>query len=186
MPSPITVDRVSRTALLARFDAARALTRRLFDLIGDDAYYSRPIALRNPIVFYEGHISAFAVNTLLKKALGQPGIDAELERIFARGIDPENEAAIGTEAAWPSRARVRHYVDEADRRLRAAILQADIDRPGDALLDRAEAVYAVIEHEEMHQETLHYIWHRLPFEQKHRPVGYSLQVDGHQIGRAHV
>ena len=180
MPSPITVDRVSRTALLARFDAARALTRRLFDLIGDDAYYSRPIALRNPIVFYEGHISAFAVNTLLKKALGQPGIDAELERIFARGIDPEDEAAVGTEAAWPARARVLHYVDEADRRLRAAILQADIDRPGDALLDRAEAVYAVIEHEEMHQETLHYIWHRLPFEQKRQPARYLLQVDGYR------
>lgn len=178
MPSPTTVDRISRTALLTRFDAARALTRRLFDLVRDDAYYSRPIALRNPVVFYEGHIAAFAVNTLLKKALGQPAIDAELEGIFARGIDPEDEAAVGAQAAWPSRARVLAYVEEADRRLRDAILHADIDRPGDPLLDRAEAVYAVIEHEEMHQETLHYIWHRLPFEQKHRPAGYTLEGNG--------
>ena len=178
MPPPTIADRISRTALLARFDAARALTRRLFELVSDDAYYSRPIALRNPVVFYEGHIAAFAVNTLLKKALGQAGIDDELERIFARGIDPEDEAAVGAEAAWPSRARVLHYVDEADRRLRDAILHADIDRPGDPLLDRAEAVHAVIEHEEMHQETLHYIWHRLPFAQKRRPAGYSLQVEG--------
>jgi ergothioneine biosynthesis protein EgtB len=178
MPTPTIADRTSRTALLARFDAARALTRRLFGLIREDAYYSRPITLRNPIVFYEGHISAFAVNTLLKKALGEPGIDDELERIFARGIDPEDEAAVGTAAAWPTRERVLQYVEEADRRLREAILRADIDRPGDPLLDRAEAVYAVIEHEEMHQETLHYIWHRVPLEQKHRPAGYVLEVDG--------
>jgi iron(II)-dependent oxidoreductase len=178
MSVPTTLDRVSRPALLTRFDAARALTRRLFGLVREDAYYSRPIALRNPIVFYEGHISAFAVNALLKKALGAPGIDDELERIFARGIDPEDEAAVGTAAAWPTRERVLQYVEEADRRLREAILQADIDRPGDPLLDRADAVYAVIEHEEMHQETLHYIWHRLPLEQKHRPSGHALEVDG--------
>jgi iron(II)-dependent oxidoreductase len=186
MPPSTTADRLSRTALLARFEAARAETRRLFDLLGEDAYYSRPIALRNPVVFYEGHIAAFAVNTLLKKALGQAGIDAELERLFARGIDPEDEAAAGVEAAWPSRARVLQYVDEADRRLRDAILHADIDRPGDALLDRAEAVYAVIEHEEMHQETLHYIWHRLPFAQKHRPATYALQVEGRLPAREMV
>ena len=35
------------------------------------------------------HLPAFAVNTLLKKGLGQPGIDAHLETIFARGIDPD-------------------------------------------------------------------------------------------------
>lgn len=179
MSIPAALDRVSRPALLTRFDAARAVTRRLFGLIREDAYYSRPIALRNPIVFYEGHISAFAVNTLLKKALGAPGIDDELERIFARGIDPEDEAAVGTAAAWPTRARVVQYMEEADRRLRQAILQADIDRPGDPLLDRAEAVHAVIEHEEMHQETLHYIWHRLPLAQKQRPAGYALEIDGH-------
>ena len=40
----------------------RARSRRIFDLIDPAAYYSRPIALRNPIVFYEGHLPAFSVH----------------------------------------------------------------------------------------------------------------------------
>jgi ergothioneine biosynthesis protein EgtB len=179
-------ERISRRDLLARFDRAREVSRRLFALVADGSYYARPINLRNPIVFYEGHIAAFAVNTLLKKALGEPGIDERLERIFARGIDPEDEAGVGPAAAWPSRDAVLAYVREADRRLRLAIETADIDRAGHDLLDRAEAVHAVIEHEEMHQETLHYIWHRLPFDQKRAPAGYRLDVEGAVPGRQAV
>ena len=39
-------------------------------------------------MFYEGHLPAFSFNTLVKKALGEPSIDAALETLFARGIDP--------------------------------------------------------------------------------------------------
>ena len=46
---------------VATWRAARARTRRLFDIITPDAYYDRPIALRNPIVFYEGHLPAFSI-----------------------------------------------------------------------------------------------------------------------------
>src|SRR5262245_15177672 len=66
----------------------RARTRALFDLVADEAYYSRPIDLRHPIVFYEGHLPAFSFNTLVKRALLGPSIDPQLEAIFARGIDP--------------------------------------------------------------------------------------------------
>jgi ergothioneine biosynthesis protein EgtB len=176
--SPDTSRSGQRAALLARFDRARRRTAALFDLITDEAYYQRPIALRNPIVFYEGHISAFAVNTLLKRALGQPGIDDELEVIFARGIDPEDEAARGTDAAWPARERVRAYVAEADHRLRAALAADHLEQPGHPLLDGAEAAYTAVEHEELHQETLHYIWHRLPDSSKRVPDDYLPVIDG--------
>jgi len=176
---------LDRGAMLARFDRARARSRMLFDLISEDAYYSRPIALRNPIVFYEGHLAAFAVNTLLKKGLGEPGIDPGLEVLFARGIDPEHEApAASVRAQWPTRDRVLAYVAEADDRLRRAIAEADVDRPGHPLLDRAEAVYAIVEHEEMHQETLQYIWHRLPLDQKHRPERYAPVTGGPHESRS--
>ena len=66
----------------------RARSRALFDLLADEAYYSQPIALRHPIVFYEGHLPGFSFNTLVKKALGRPSIDPRLETLFARGIDP--------------------------------------------------------------------------------------------------
>lgn len=175
---PGSTPTTSREELLARFERTRARSRRLFDLITAEAYYSRPISLRNPIVFYEGHISAFAVNTLLKRALGEPGIDADLERLFARGIDPDDVSAVKSGIEWPTRDAVRAYVEEADARIGAAIRAAEIDQPGHPLLDRAEAVHAIIEHEEMHQETLHYIWHRLPLEQKRRPANVDLRVDG--------
>lgn len=165
---------LDRTAALQRFRQARARSRALFALLADEAYYARPIALRNPVVFYEGHLPAFAVNTLLKRGLGQPGIDDHLETIFARGIDPDDEAnAIARgNPAWPSREVVRQYVDEADRRLEAAILEAPLDRPDHPLLVDAQALYAILEHEEMHQETLAYIWHQAPYDWKRKPEHY--------------
>jgi len=49
---------------------------------------------------------------------------------------------------------------------------------GHPLLDRAEAVFTILEHEAMHQETLLYMWHRLPFDRKRRPADYRPRVDG--------
>jgi gamma-glutamyl hercynylcysteine S-oxide synthase len=151
----------------------RARSQALFDLLADTAYYSRPIDLRHPIVFYEGHLPAFSFNTLVKRALGGPSIDDTLETLFARGIDPsEDQAGRSTAQQWPSRATVQQFAAEADRRVRAALERSDLDRPGDPLLNRAEAAFTILEHEAMHQETLLYMWHRLPLDQKRRPQGY--------------
>jgi ergothioneine biosynthesis protein EgtB len=157
----------------------RARTRALFDVVADEAYYSRPIDLRHPIVFYEGHLPAFSFNTLVKRALGGPSIDARLEALFARGIDPtEDEAGRAQGDGWPDRREVQAFAAEADRRVRDALRSADLDRPGDPLLDRSEAVFTILEHEAMHQETLLYMWHRLPFDQKRRPPNCRPAVDG--------
>ena len=75
---------IDPTNIADRFVRTRERSRQLFDLLTPDAYYSRPIRLRHPIVFYEGHLSAFSFNTLVKRALGATGIDAGLERLFAR------------------------------------------------------------------------------------------------------
>src|SRR5262245_33910712 len=158
----------------------RLRSRALFDLLTEDTYYSKPIALRHPIVFYEGHLPAFSFNTLVKRALGRPSIDEPLERLFARGIDPSDaEAAAGAaRLAWPTRDEVQAFADEADAQVLAALTSDNLDRPGDPLLDRAEAAYAILEHEAMHQETLLYMWHRLPLDQKRRPQNYQPVVNG--------
>jgi ergothioneine biosynthesis protein EgtB len=155
----------------------RQRSREIFDLLGAQAYYSQPIALRHPVVFYDGHLPAFSFNTLVKKALGGPSIDERLERLFARGIDP-GDAASGPRFEWPSREVVHGFIEEADRRVLAALEREELDRPGHPLLDRAEAVFAILEHEAMHQETLLYMWHRLPFEQKRRPAGFTATPGG--------
>lgn len=158
----------------------RARTQGLFDLVADEAYYSRPIDLRHPIVFYEGHLPAFSFNTLVRRARGGESIDPELETLFARGIDPDesNGRRTGEAHRWPSRATVQQFAAEADRRVREALARGDLERRGHPLLDRAEAVFAILEHEAMHQETLLYMWHRLPFDQKRRPADYRPPSDG--------
>lgn len=169
---------IDRAALADRFTNMRERSRRLFDLLAPDAYYARPITLRHPIVFYEGHLAAFSFNTLVTRALAEPGIDAGLERLFARGIDPDAEDAASQPARWPARDQVRAFVDEADRRVLDALLTAPIEQSGHPLLDRGQAVYAILEHEEMHQETLLYMWHQLPYDQKRPPSDVQVNAGG--------
>jgi ergothioneine biosynthesis protein EgtB len=168
-----------RASAVSWYRRNRERSRAIFGLLDDDTYYTKPIALRHPIVFYDGHLPAFSFNTLMKKALGRPAIDPDLERLFARGIDPHESAAGGAALnGWPARDTVRAFADEADARVLDGLLNEDLDRPGHPLLDRAEAVFAILEHEAMHQETLLYMWHRLPIEQKRRPEHYAPAADG--------
>src|SRR5580765_5768983 len=105
-----TATALDRRLIVDWYCRNRARSRVLFDLLTEDAYYSQPIALRHPIVFYEGHLPAFSFNTLVKKALGGNSIDARLEALFARGIDPHESASApaGKQAAlWPARTAVR-------------------------------------------------------------------------------
>jgi ergothioneine biosynthesis protein EgtB len=186
-----------RLAAASWYRRNRQRSREIFDLLTEETYYSRPIALRHPIVFYDGHLPGFSFNTLVRKGLGRPSIDARLETLFARGIDP-HETTVGAGGAaragaagrageagragrddgWPALDEVRAFADEADRQVIDAILHADVDQPCHPLLDRAEAVFTILEHEVMHQETLLYMWHRLPLEQKRKPVGYEPRLEG--------
>ena len=145
----------------------RQRSEALFDIIDPAAYYTRPISLRNPIVFYEGHLPAFSVLAFLRRGLGRPSVDARLEKLFERGIDPDSvDAAVprsGASTVWPSRDEVRAFARACDE----AVLAALQDMPSTP--EAIEGLYTALEHEAMHQETLCYMWHRLPYEQKRRP-----------------
>jgi len=150
--------------LAARWARNRERTRRFFhEILTPESWLERPIALRHPFVFYEGHIAAFAVNTLLKRALGRPGIDAGMEVLFERGIDPLDASGVRA-SPWPERGRIEGYVRAADEGV-AAVLESGMSAEAE------EAVLVVLEHEEMHQETLLYMLHRLPFSLKREPRG---------------
>ena len=168
---------LNREALADWYRRNRQRSQQLFDIIRPEAYYSRPIALRNPIVFYEGHLPAFSLNTLVKKALGSPGIDERLERLFARGIDPEDEASASRSQRdeWPSRDEVQRFADDCDVLILEALANAPLEQPGHPLLHEAQAVYTILEHEAMHQETMLYMWHQLSYENKHAPT--TLNID---------
>src|SRR5438105_3359863 len=111
---------IDRTAVLSWYQRNRDRSRALFDMLPEDVYYERPIDLRHPVVFYDGHLPGFSFNTLVKKALGGPSIDERLESLFARGIDPPSplrgfgETSPRGIEGWPDRKTVRAFVDEAD------------------------------------------------------------------------
>jgi iron(II)-dependent oxidoreductase len=158
---------LTRDQLIDWYRDTRRITRELFAIPVAEAYYERPIRLRNPIVFYEGHIPAFAVNTLIKLALKHDGIDADFERLFARGIDPEDEHAAATPTDfWPSREDVQTYGRDADDLIFRALCDGPIDDGAVPQRRNGEAAFTVIEHEQMHQETLLYLFHELPYERK--------------------
>ena len=165
---------IDRSSVVDWYQRNRARTRAIFDLIDPSAYYSRPIALRNPIVFYEGHLPAFSIISFLRRGLGRPPVDARMEKLFERGIDPDStETAVprsGADTAWPSRDEVLDFARRADEAIVSALEEAEFrdDRPA---MQRAEALYTALEHEAMHQETLLYMWHRLPHEQKRSAPG---------------
>ena len=172
---------LDRAAVLERFQRIRARSRAFFDVLDESLYYERPIALRNPVVFYEGHLPAFAVNTLIKKGLGRAGIDPHLEEVFARGIDPDSEATAIARGnpAWPSRSTTRQYAEAADRLIADAIMREDLVRSDRPLLRGAQALWTILEHEEMHQETLAYMWHQVPHALKRKPDGYATLPKSH-------
>ena len=172
---------VDRGPLVEWYLRNRERSRRIFDLIDPSAYYSRPIALRNPIVFYEGHLPAFSIISFLNRGLGRPGVDARLEQLFARGIDPDSvDAAVprsGASTLWPERSSVLAFARAADEAILEALRDAAFveDRPA---MRHGEAVFTALEHEAMHQETLLYMWHRLPYEQKRRPTDLRYETEG--------
>ncbi len=165
--------------LLQRWRDGRAFTRVLFDrLLPEDAWFENPIPVRHPFVFYEGHLAAFAVNTLVKGALGRPGVDAMLERLFERGIDPKDEGE-GATFAWPTRARVADYVRRAEAAIVDAIETIVRDAARNPQPERNEALHAIVEHELMHQETLLYMLREVPTASKRRPADLeALRVGG--------
>ena len=176
-----------RERLLEWYRRNRGRSAAIFDLLADDCYYSRPIDLRHPIVFYDGHLPAFSFNTLVKRGLGRPSIDPALETLFARGIDPhESQQTTDQSALWPGRETVRQFAAEADRQVIDALGHGEIVQSGHPLLDAAEAALCILEHEAMHQETLLYMWHRLPLEHKRRPDGYEPIADGPTVSQAWV
>jgi ergothioneine biosynthesis protein EgtB len=169
-----------REALSDWYRRNRQRSRALFEMLRPEAYYARPISLRHPIVFYEGHLPAFSLNTLVKRGLGRPGIDEELERLFARGIDPEDETAArrSRRAEWPARIEVQRFAEACDALVLDALANAPIEQPGHPLLHDAEAVYTILEHEAMHQETLLYMWHQLPYDVKQASAPEAPDVRG--------
>jgi iron(II)-dependent oxidoreductase len=155
--------------LLRRLAVARLRTDRLFGLVRPDALYERPIAERHRLIFYLGHLEAFDWNLFCDRLPGLQAFAPEFDRLFAFGIDPVGGGLPSdVPADWPSETSIRRY----NQRVRAAIDATLLARepPVRSAEESFELLLNVaIEHRLMHAETLAYMLHRLPLEQKLRP-----------------
>src|ERR1700685_597912 len=107
-----------RHQLLERLSEARAQTDEIFNIVKPDSIYERPIPERHRIIFYLGHLEAFDWNLLRERVLDMKPFAADLDKLFAFGIDPVNGSLPTDQPAdWPSVEDTARYVS----RIRAII-----------------------------------------------------------------
>ena len=149
----------------------RERSATLFALIDDEAFYDRPIPLRHPFAFYEGHIPAFSFLTLNERGLGEAPIDPASRRSSsAASIRRRSTRRGATTAPTGPIARDRRGVC---RRSATSASSGRSSRRASTMLAcrgsfAAQAAYTILEHEAMHQETLMYIVHQLAYDRKRR------------------
>ncbi len=154
--------------VLNELKEARENTDSLFGLLSQGAVYDRPIPARHRIIFYLGHLEAFDWNQIARQCMDIPTFHPEFDRLFEAGIDPEpGQLPNDQPKDWPSVAETLEY----NRRTRETV---------DAVLRNVprERVEMIVEHRQMHAETLAYMWHNLPYERKNGsadPVSQALQ-----------
>ncbi len=163
-------ERSVREALADWYSRNRERSARLFALIDPSAYYERPIPLRHPFAFYEGHLPTFSFLTLNERALGEKPLNPPYEKLFERGIDPADTTAAQKHQRmdWPTKEEIEAFGRACDERVCAAIDSATLVDDANPRLVHGESVFTILEHEQMHHETLMYIVHRLDPQQKGR------------------
>jgi len=153
-------------ALAERMETARARTDELFGLLKAGGFYARPIPERHRLIFYLGHLEAFDWNQIARSALGAPSFHPTFDKLFEFGIDPPvGRAAEDQPHDWPTVEEVRAY----NLRVRHAIDNFLEDAP-------EQIVHVALEHRLMHAETLAYLFHNLPYDQK-------ILISGQPAGR---
>jgi gamma-glutamyl hercynylcysteine S-oxide synthase len=155
-------------SLLARIFEARRRSDELFDLVRTEFLYERPIPERHRIVFYLGHLEAFDWNLLHENVFGLKSFHPELDRLFAFGIDPVGGGLPSDQPSdWPRLETVRDYVRKIRSELDDKLEDESQHRPKSRDENSLETMLNVaIEHRLMHLETLAYMLHQLPINQK--------------------
>src|SRR5262245_27600918 len=165
---------IHANAFRDRFTTTWRRTDLLFGLVAREAMLSRPISLRHPLIFYVGHLAAFAWNHICRGVLRRASFHPMFDEMFDRGIDPDVDdpsrchAHPDVPARWPPLDEVITYRD----RVRGAIVESlgeVVAHASTALMAEHNRVLSMaIEHEVMQQATLLYIVEQLDAGQQGR------------------
>ena len=162
-------DLAVRRQLLERVSDARSRSDALFDIVRPNSLYERPIPERHRIIFYIGHLEAFDWNLLHENVLELKSFHPQFDRLFAFGIDPVGGGLPNDQPSdWPALDAVRDYVSRIRKAIDEKLANGDLESfsqgregfPLDTLLNVS------IEHRLMHVETLAYMLHQLPLDNK--------------------
>ncbi|MGE0454777.1 MAG: SUMF1/EgtB/PvdO family nonheme iron enzyme [Vicinamibacteria bacterium] len=157
---------------LDRLRLAWERSDRLFDGLLEGAWRAQPIPLRQPFIFYLGHLPAFAWNHLARGLCGRLSFRPGYDTLFERGIDPTDVDSVAPQADWPEAAAVREYGERVRRELCDLLSEPAFPDEGGSV------VSMVVEHELMHHETLLYMVQELEHGLKRSPVQQPVYTDG--------
>jgi len=141
-----------------RLRNAWAASDRIFDLVPRDRWLEQPIRLRHPILFYIGHLPAFAWNQVGRGLLDLGALHPTFDELFERGIDPVGMDGPEASIDWPGVDEVLAYRDRARARLLELVEDVAARAGRDRLAARGRILNVALEHEYMHQETLQYMF----------------------------
>ncbi len=167
---PLWLEGLDNATLVQAIDRAWRQTEWLFSGVDPDALHEQPDPLRNPLIFYVGHTAAFSLNKLGLAGLAEP-LDAELQQLFAVGVDPATAADLDRSALYPGLDEVQAFRDAAKERVLAAARACDLgglgwEHPGWALL-------MGLNHDLIHFETSSVLIRQLGADRVRPPTGWT-------------
>ncbi|MEM6161458.1 5-histidylcysteine sulfoxide synthase [Erwinia sp. P6884] len=154
-----------RQEILDYFTKTWTLYERLFDCLTDEqAYYTKAIPLRHPLIFYFGHTATFYINKLMAGGLIAERVNDDLEAMMAIGVDEMSwDDLDNSHYPWPSLAAVRDYRGSVRLLVENFIKEMPLSLP--IQWDSpAWVILMGIEHERIHLETSSVLIRQLPIE----------------------
>ncbi len=150
-----TDSQTKRAEILEYFLSTFDLYEKLFEPIVEDKHFRiAPDAQRHPLIFYFGHTAVFYINKLVLSGVIEERIDAQMEAIFAVGVDEmvwdDLEAS---HYPWPTVGSTRDYRRRVRERIAALIATAPLTLPIRWEDNFWWVLLMAIEHENIHLET---------------------------------
>lgn len=172
LPAP-KLNNCTREQLKSYFANAWKLYEWLFlSMRTQESAYMSPDPLRNPLIFYFGHTSAFYINKLKLAGLISDGIDPVLDRIFAVGVDPADPSEISDQPQYPDIREAVNY------RWKAFELVLDFIEKHNfpAEIGSQDPEWALLmgfAHDRIHFETSSVLIRQVPLQHVRKPAGWE-------------